>query len=104
MNRVVKLLLIPVFCLQIILFLFIARHRFIDGDEGYFLLAARLVLLHKKPYIDFFFQQTPLLPYVYALWLECFRVSWACARILPALLSTLLGTVLCKHIYDEARN
>jgi 4-amino-4-deoxy-L-arabinose transferase-like glycosyltransferase len=92
------------FCLQAVLFIFVANHRFIDGDEGYFLLAARLVLLHKKPYIDFFFQQTPLLPYVYALWLKCFGVTWTSARILPALLSALLGTILYRHICGEMKS
>jgi hypothetical protein len=30
----------------------VARHRFIDGDEGFYLLASRLVLEHKAPYLD----------------------------------------------------
>jgi hypothetical protein len=103
-NRQPKLTFISVFCLQALLFIFVAKHRFIDGDEGYFLLAARLVLLHKKPYVDFFFQQAPLLPYIYAAWLKCYQVSWAWARVLPALLSSLLGTILYQHIYDEAQS
>ena len=71
------------FILMLYFFLFVARRRFIDGDEGFYLTAARLVLLHKVPYLDFFFQQAPLLPYVYGIWLKLFGVSWFAARDLP---------------------
>lgn len=43
-----------------------AGQRPIDGDEGYYGLAARLVAEGKTPYVDFFYPQAPLLPYVYA--------------------------------------
>src|SRR5579863_10359062 len=43
-----------------------AATRPIDGDEGFYTTAARLVWEGKKPYRDFFFQQAPLLPYVYS--------------------------------------
>src|SRR4051794_23533138 len=62
------LFLVVVFALQFLFFSYVALHRFIDGDEGFYLLASRLVLAHKKPYIDFLFEQAPLFPYVYALW------------------------------------
>jgi hypothetical protein len=42
-------------------FLFIARHRFIDGDEGFYLMASRLVLEPKTLYLDFLYTQAPLL-------------------------------------------
>ncbi len=46
--------------------LWFAGHRPIDGDEGYYGLAARLVSEGQHPYADFFYPQAPLLPYVYA--------------------------------------
>ncbi len=104
MTRTAKLLLVPIFVLQIALFLFIARHRFVDTDEGFYLLASRLVLLHKRPYLDFFFQQAPLLPYVYALWLKCFHVTWASGRMLAALLTSLLGLLLYAHVSEQTRS
>ena len=61
MTRTCKLLFIPVFLLQAGFFWFVSQHRLIDADEGYYLLAARLVLQHKTPYLDFFFPQAPLL-------------------------------------------
>ena len=72
MTRAARLLLIPVFLSEVFFFLFIARHRFVNGDEGFYLLASRLVLMHKKPYLDFSYVQAPLLPYVYAGWMQDF--------------------------------
>jgi hypothetical protein len=43
-----------------------AQVRPIDGDEGFYTTAARLVSEGKAPYRDFFFQQAPLLPYLYS--------------------------------------
>jgi len=42
-----------------------ATVRPIDGDEGFY-TAARLVSEGKTPYRDFFYQQAPLLPYLYS--------------------------------------
>jgi hypothetical protein len=63
-----KLRLIVV-CLCVIYFaglFYYASVRPIDGDEGFYSTAARLVWEGKTPYKDFFFQQAPLLPYVYS--------------------------------------
>jgi len=46
--------------------LYYAGVRPIDGDEGFYTTAARLVWEGKTPYKDFFFQQAPLLPYLYS--------------------------------------
>ncbi len=104
MTRTAKLLLVPLFLLQVALFAFIALHRFVDGDEGFYLLASRLVLMHKKPYLDFFYEQAPLLPYVYAVWMKLFGVTWVSAKLLSALLTALLGTVLYQEICHQTRN
>lgn len=104
MTRTAKLLLVPIVLLQVLVFTFVVRHRFIHLDEGFFLLASRLILMHKKPYIDFFYPQAPLLPYIYALWMKCFGISWAAGRLLAALLTTLLGALLYEHVCRLTRN
>ena len=104
MTRTAKLLLVPIVLLQIVVFTFIVRHRFIHVDEGFFLVASRLVLMHKKPYLDFFYPQAPLLPYIYALWMKCFGVSWAAGRQLAALLTSLLGALVYEHVCRLTRN
>jgi hypothetical protein len=104
MTRTAKLLLVPVVLLQILVFTFVVRHRFIHLDEGFFLLASRLVLLHKKPYLDFFYPQAPLLPYIYALWMKCFGISWVAGRLLATLLTSLLGALLYEHVCRLTRS
>ncbi len=46
--------------------LFFAQVRPLDGDEGYYASAIRLVSEGKTPYQDFFYPQSPLLPYIYS--------------------------------------
>lgn len=104
MTRTAKLLLVPIVLLQILVFTFIVRHRFVHVDEGFFLLAARLVLMHKKPYVDFFYPQAPLLPYFYASWMKCFGITWAAGRQLAVLLTSLLGALVYEHVCRLTRN
>ena len=98
MNRTCKLLLAPVFIALLCFFLYVSRNRLIDGDEGFYLLASRLVLEHKTPYLDFFYTQAPLLPYVYALWMKFAGVTWVAGRTLPALLTSLLGLLVFGQV------
>jgi hypothetical protein len=84
--------------LQIILFTIIAYLRLTDTDEGLYLLAAKLVVHGKRPYLDFFFQQMPALPYVYAVWSRVAGLSWISGRMLSVLLSVALGGFLYRHI------
>jgi hypothetical protein len=104
MTRTAKLLLVPVALLQLPFFTFLARRRFIDGDESSFLLVSRQVLMHRKPYLDFFYNQTPLLPYAYALWMNFCGMSWNSARMFSVVLTTLLGVLLYGHICQQTRN
>jgi 4-amino-4-deoxy-L-arabinose transferase-like glycosyltransferase len=83
--------------------LFVARHRFIDGDEGFYLLASRLVLKHKAPYLDFFYPQAPLLPYAYGLWMSLFGISWFSARNFSAALTIILGLLIYEHVCRETQ-
>jgi 4-amino-4-deoxy-L-arabinose transferase-like glycosyltransferase len=85
-------------------FWFVSRHRLIDGDEGYYLLASRLVLERRAPYLDFFYPQAPLLPYVYGVWMKVAGVSWFSARTLSALLTAVLGLLIYDLVCRETRN
>src|SRR5689334_11737193 len=98
------LLLVIVFASELFFFTAVAWHRFVDGDEGFYLLASRLVLEHKKPYVDFFYTQAPLLPYVYGIWDKLAGVTWTSAKLLSALLTAGLGTLVAQHIYNETRS
>ena len=103
MSRGAKFLVGCAFVLQLSVFAFVALHRFIDADEGSYLLASRLVLLHKKPYVDFFYNQAPLLPYAYAAWMRFAGVSWRSAKLFSALLTAVIGTLVCVDILRRTR-
>ncbi len=85
------------------IFTFMAVFRYIDGDEGHFIFAARLVLEGKTPYTDFFYQQMPLMPYIYAGWFWLTDVSWYGARFFSALLGVASGLLLGWCVYKELR-
>ena len=55
--------------------------RLVVRDEGFYLLAADLVMRGERPYLDFFYPQTPLLPYLYGAWLRLFGHTWVAARV-----------------------
>ncbi len=101
MTRACKLCFVPVVLLLAGFFWFVSQHRLIDGDEGFYVLASRLVLQHKVPYVDFFYQQAPLLPYAYAGWLKITGTSWFAARAFSGLLTALLGAAIYEQVCHE---
>jgi hypothetical protein len=86
---------------QIVFFVAVSRDRIIDGDEGFYLLASRLVMEHRLPYIDFFYQQMPALPFVYGLWMKLFGMSWYTGRALSAIFAAILGAGLFAAVWRE---
>jgi len=69
--------------------LVLSRHRPIDGDEGYYATAARLVSEGQAPYLDFFYPQMPLLPYFYAPVYKVVGSSLANMRLFSVLIGAL---------------
>lgn len=80
-----------------LLFTSMSAIRLIDGDEGFYLYAARLIGEGQKPYIDFFFPQMPLTPYVYAVWGYFFGLTWNSARLFGALVAVLTSALVFYH-------
>jgi len=67
----------------------LSRTRPLDGDEGYYATAARLVSHGRTPYLDFFYPQMPLLPYVYAPAFKLVGSSLMNMRLMSVALGTL---------------
>lgn len=78
-------------------FIPMATARLVDGDEGYYIMAAKMINQGRVPYLDFFLQQEFLVPYAYAPWLRVFGTTWYSARSLSAFLAILLGIALYFH-------
>jgi len=62
-------------------------------DEGFHILTAYLIRLGKRPYLDFFFPQTPLNAYWNAIWLGISGASWRAVHAVAAL-ATIASVVL----------
>jgi 4-amino-4-deoxy-L-arabinose transferase-like glycosyltransferase len=85
---------LAVILVQLPVFAILAMLRTVDGDEGDYMFAARQALDGRLPYVDFLYTQTPLVPYVYGLWMKLFGLNWYAARLLSALFATALGTLI----------
>lgn len=70
----------------------------VDGDEGFYSVAAKLVAHHHELYVDFWYQQAPLLPYVYGGWQKLFGQSWHSLRLLSCFVTVALGALLYLHV------
>jgi hypothetical protein len=72
--------------------------RLIDGDEGFFLMASRLVSQGLRPYHDFFFIHAPMVPYLFGPWFRLVGPGWYTARALVALIGLALGVLMFDHL------
>jgi Dolichyl-phosphate-mannose-protein mannosyltransferase len=89
---------------QLAVLLPMAIARNIDGDEGYYTLAASLVSDGKLPYQDFFYPQMPLLPFAYGPWTAIFGETWLSARSLSVICATAAGLLLFRHVSGRWRS
>lgn len=81
-----------------------SQFRPLDGDEGYYATAARMVAEGAAPYADFFYPQMPLLPYVYAPFYQLVGSSLAQMRLLSAafaVLALVLWGLLLRNRFGQ---
>jgi hypothetical protein len=71
------------------------------GNEPFHLLASQLINAGKKPYLDFFYQHTPLFIYLNAGWMRLFGETWRSAHVLSALLTGSCILVVAEYIYSR---
>jgi hypothetical protein len=77
--------------------------RFVDGDEGVYAYASRLAAHRYLPYRDFFYEQAPLLPYVYGLVGQLSGESWYALRGLSVVFTTVVGLLLFRFIRERQK-
>jgi 4-amino-4-deoxy-L-arabinose transferase-like glycosyltransferase len=73
---------VAVLCLGLLAYSQIAAYY---ADEGFELVAAQLVLAGKTPYLDFFYQHTPLYAYLAAAWMRLLGNGWRSVHLLSTL-------------------
>jgi len=67
-------------------------------DEGFHILTARLIDTGKRPYLDFFFPQTPLNAYWNAAWMAIFGPRWRVVHVVAALVTTTSVLLMTQYI------
>jgi hypothetical protein len=108
MSADAKRRLIPLFLIviQVCLLSFFAFNRLVDGDEGFYLSAAREVAQGKTLYSDFFYPQMPYLPHIFALFSgQGFTTLYMTrmASVAAALLTTLLFYLILMRLRVQRR-
>ncbi len=73
------------------------------GDEGFHLLAARLVTTGKRPYLDFFYPHAPLYIYVAAACMRVFGDTWRSVHALSALLTSGCIALMTWYVFSRSR-
>ena len=69
-------------------------------DEGFHILTAYLIRLGKRPYLDFFFPQTPLNAYWNAVWLAISGSSWRAVHAVAALATVASVALIGQYLYS----
>ncbi|MBI5627748.1 MAG: hypothetical protein HY953_02420, partial [Candidatus Rokubacteria bacterium] len=74
-----------------------------DIDEGYFALAAQLIVQGKVPYRDFFLPQTPLVPYLFAGLFRLLGPGYLVGRCLGAIFAAATAGLVGLAVHRETR-
>ncbi len=86
-----------VLAIQALVFVPWALLRDLDADEGYYALAAQLVVQGHTAYHDFFWPQMPAFPYVYGLWTTVAGQSFYAMRALSVLIAMGGGLLIYRY-------
>jgi hypothetical protein len=76
----------------------------VDWDEGFHLIAAYVIGLGKRPYIDFCFPQTSLHAYWNAFWIGVLGRSWRGPHLAAAALTSGALALTVDFVYGRLRN
>lgn len=68
-------------------------------DEGFHLVAAQLIKGGMRPYLDFFFPQTPFNAYWNAFWMCVFGESWRTPHALAAIETSAAVVLAAQFVY-----
>jgi Glycosyltransferase family 87 len=79
----------------------LAVFRYADGDEGVYAYASRLTVHGHLPYRDFFYEQAPLLPYVYGPVDFLSGGSWYALRGLSVVFAAVVGLLLYGFVRER---
>ncbi|NUQ48196.1 MAG: hypothetical protein HUU22_19450, partial [Phycisphaerae bacterium] len=96
-RRTARLFALAQFAAAAVIFRVAGFYRVMDADEGHFLSAIRCVFNGLRPQQDFFFQQTPLFPYPYALAMKLFGYGYDTCLWISVLCGAGLAVVTASY-------
>lgn len=73
------------------------------GDESLHLLAAQLINAGKRPYLDFFYQHTPLFAYLNAGLMRVFGENWRAPHLCSALMTSGCVLLIATYVFTRLR-
>ncbi|MBI3754579.1 MAG: hypothetical protein HY265_00235 [Deltaproteobacteria bacterium] len=79
-------------------------YRFVDGDEGGYLVVSKEVINGRIPILDINAHNQPLLYYFYGLWMKIFGFNIPAARSLSALAVFISGILVVCWVYKFSKN
>ncbi|MCP3682783.1 MAG: phospholipid carrier-dependent glycosyltransferase [bacterium] len=100
-NKIIYLI-VALFIIQVALYLFMIKYRFVDANIGGFLTAIRLISEGGIPYIDFAYMHMPLFIYGAFAWSKVFGFSLFNLRFFSALFSILLGLAITYYAWKKS--
>jgi 4-amino-4-deoxy-L-arabinose transferase-like glycosyltransferase len=101
LHKILPWLLIAV---QLCLLVFFAFNRLVDGDEGFYLSAAREVAQGRTLYADFFYPQMPYLPHIFSVFADHGFTTLFLTRlasVLVGILTTAIFYLLLKKFISD---
>lgn len=88
-----------VFAMVIVGLLLYSQTMAFYWDEGFHILTAYLIDIGKRPYLDFFFPQTPLNAYWNGAWMKIFGPSWRVVHLVAALATAGSLLLIAQYLF-----
>ena len=105
-GRRQHIIIIGLVVIQACLLVFFAFNRLVDGDEGFYLSAAREVSQGRLLYTDFFYPQMPYLPHIFSIFANRGMTTLFMTRLASAaagVMTTLLFLMVLMRTTDDRR-
>ncbi len=104
MNTKQKILLLSLIAGHFVILVLGVFYRFVDGDEGGYLVVSREVINGRIPILDINAHNQPLLYYFYGFWMKLFGFNILAARSLSGIAVFVAGLLMVYWVYKFSKN
>ncbi|MCB0318824.1 MAG: hypothetical protein KDD56_08710, partial [Bdellovibrionales bacterium] len=92
-----------IFLFSVFIFCFYSQHRFVAGDEAFYIMAGKLVFSDKLLYTDFFYPQMPYLAYFLGFFGSLTDFTWESSRLSAVLFSSGIALLIAEQVYQKSK-